>query len=154
MDNLPLDDGPPTLRNVPPRGLRVLLAEDDDDVRSLLAALLRRDGHEVIEARDGSELAARTGPGPDGARAYDVVVSDVMMPGATGIVVLSRMANGDSPPPVVVMTAYADREMRAWSRSVGAVAIFAKPFDVDDLRTVLLNLPPRDPRAGAAPLSH
>jgi two-component system, response regulator, stage 0 sporulation protein F len=145
MNDLPFDDGdkgPPTTR-MAPRGLRVLLAEDDDEMRSLLAMSLRVDGHEVIEARDGTELAARTGPGPDGASAYDVVVSDVLMPGATGIMVLARMANGASPPPFVLITAFGDPEVHDWSRSIGAVATFDKPFDVDDLRTVLMNLAPR-----------
>jgi two-component system response regulator (stage 0 sporulation protein F) len=149
MDNLPIDDGPPTLRRVP-RGLRVLLADDDDDVRGLLAASLRRDGHQVTEVCDGVDLVARTGAGPDGARAYDVVVSDVMMPGANGIMVLARMAQGDSPPPFVVMTAFGTPDVCAWSRSIGAFATFNKPFDVDDLRTVLMNLPPRAPGAEAA----
>jgi two-component system response regulator (stage 0 sporulation protein F) len=149
MDDLPIDDGPPTLRRVP-RGLRVLLADDDDDTRNLLATLLRRDGHQVTEACDGRELVARTAPGPGGAGAYDVVVSDVMMPGANGIMVLAQMAQGDSPPPFVVMTAFGTPEVRAWSQSIGAFATFNKPFDVDDLRTVLMNLPPRPPPAEAA----
>ena len=125
------------------RPLRVLLAEDDDAMRDLLASSLRHDGHEVVEARDGRELVARTGPGPDGARSYDLVLSDVLMPGANGISVLSRLVHEASAPLVVVMTAFGDHELHAWARSIGAIATFDKPFDIDDLRTLLRNLPAR-----------
>lgn len=138
-----LDLNPPTLRRAPRAALRVLLAEDDDEMRRLVADALRLDGHEVIEARDGRELVARMGPGPDGARSYDLVVSDLLMPGATGITVLSRLAWDASSPQIVVMTAFGDEDLHAWARAIGAVATFDKPFEIDDLRTVLLNLPPR-----------
>jgi CheY-like chemotaxis protein len=121
----------------------VLLAEDDDEMRTLLASSLRLDGHDVIEARDGRELVARTGPGPDGASSYDLVVSDVLMPGAGGITVLSRLAHDESPPPIVVITAFGTEDLHAWARAIGAVATFDKPFDIDDLRTVVMNVTPR-----------
>jgi two-component system, response regulator, stage 0 sporulation protein F len=125
------------------RPLRVLLAEDDDALREMLASSLRLDGHEVVEARDGRELVGRTGPGPEGAGSYDLIVSDVMMPGANGIMALSRLAEDASAPPVVMITAFGDDELHAWARSIGAVATFDKPFDVDDLCTLALNLPLR-----------
>jgi two-component system, response regulator, stage 0 sporulation protein F len=132
-----------THSHVATRSLRVLLAEDDDALREMLASSLRLAGHEVVEARDGRELVGRTGPGPDGASSYDLVVSDVLMPGANAIMALSRLAHDASSPPVVVITAFGDDDLHAWARSIGAVATFDKPFDVDDLCTLALNLPPR-----------
>jgi len=131
------------LQTLHARPLRVLLAEDDDAMRDLLADALRSDGHEVVEARDGRELVARTGPGWDGAWSYDLVVSDVLMPGANGITVLSRLVDDALAPQVVVITAFGDHELHAWARSIGAIATFDKPFDIDDLRTLLFNLPAR-----------
>ena len=128
------------------RSLRVLLAEDDDTMRHLLATLLRRDGHEVVEVCDGRELAARIGDGPEGAHAYDLIISDVLMPGANGISVLSHLAGDPLSPPVVVMTAFGDQEVHDWARSIGAIATFHKPFDSDDLRTLIFNLPRRTAR--------
>ena len=125
------------------RHLRVLLAEDDDAMRDLLASSLRHDGHEVVEVRDGRELVARTGPGPDGACSYNLVLSDVLMPGANGISVLSRLVHDTSGPLVVVMTAFGNHEVHGWARAIGAIATFDKPFDIDNLRTLLRNLPAR-----------
>jgi CheY-like chemotaxis protein len=143
MNVEPIDHDPPTPRRGPHAPLRVLLAEDDDEMRRLLASSLRLDGHEVIEARDGRELVAHIGPGLDGALSYDLVVSDLLMPGAGGITVLSRLARHASPPALVVITAFGTDDLHAWAHDIGAVATFDKPFDIDDLRTVALNIPPR-----------
>jgi CheY-like chemotaxis protein len=123
--------------------LRVLVAEDDNELRALVASAVRADGHEVVEARDGRELAAHMGPGPHGAQAYDLVITDVLMPGANGISVLSHLASDPEPPHIVVITAFGEPEVHAWARSIGAVAVFDKPFNLDDLRTLIWNLPPR-----------
>ena len=129
-----------------PFPLRVLVAEDDDEMRALLASSLREDGHTVVEVRDGRELVARTGPGPEGADAYDLIVSDVLMPGANGLSVLARLQREANPPHIVVITAFGDDDLHDWAASIGAVATFDKPFDVDDLRTAVANLLPRQPR--------
>jgi DNA-binding NtrC family response regulator len=138
IENPELYEEPPTLRRrIFPR-LRVLLAEDDDDLRALIASSLRRDGHDVVEARDGRELNAKFRERP--SEAYDVVISDVLMPGATGVTVLTGVANTEDPPWLIVITAFGDWDLHQWAESIGAVAMFDKPFDVDDLRTVLMNL--------------
>lgn len=135
------DDEPTTLRRR--ARLRVLLAEDDDELRTFLASVMRRDGHEVVEARDGRELLARFRERVANVDAFDVVISDVMMPGATGVTVLTGVANTVDPPWMVVISAFGDWDLHAWADAIGAVAMFDKPFDVDDLRTVLLNLEKR-----------
>jgi DNA-binding response OmpR family regulator len=143
LELVDLQDDPPTLRRALPStlpALRVLLAEDDDDLRSLLAATMRNDGHDVIEVRDGRELHARLHDRSLGATTYDVVVSDVLMPGATGVTVLTGLANTVKPPRIIVISAFGDWDLHQWAASIGAVAMFDKPFDPDDLRTVLMNL--------------
>jgi CheY-like chemotaxis protein len=137
---------PATLRRPP--ALRVLLAEDDPEMRALLATSLRSDGHQVVEACDGRDLAARIGRDRAGANAYDVIVSDVSMPGANGLMVLTGVAADAAAPPVIVITAFGDDDLHAWARKIGAIALFDKPFEIDDLRTLLANLPER-PRAPA-----
>jgi CheY-like chemotaxis protein len=62
---------------------RILLAEDDADLRSVLADLLREDGHEVVEAEDGTELLDRLAEALASERgfdAYDLIVTDIKMP--------------------------------------------------------------------------
>jgi DNA-binding response OmpR family regulator len=65
------------------------------------------------------------------------------MPGANGIMALSHLAGDASAPPVVMITAFGDDAVHAWARSIGALATFDKPFDVDDLCTLARNLPLR-----------
>ena len=121
-------------------GLRILLAEDDPALRSLLAAALVRDGYSVVEAADGSEvldllalhLVANTG-----LPRLDVIVSDVRMPGWTGLDVLVGLRALPGAPPVVLITAFGGDEFRDRARRLGAAATLDKPFDIDDLRGVI-----------------
>jgi DNA-binding NtrC family response regulator len=121
---------------------RVLLAEDDADMRSLVACALRSDGYEVLEAEDGGRLlvaitdAYADGTGRD---AFDLVISDVRMPVASGIAVLESLRRANWKTPVILMTAFGDDATRRRAEALGAI-LFDKPFDVDDLRTIALNL--------------
>jgi CheY-like chemotaxis protein len=123
---------------------RVLLADDDDDLRSLVAANVRRAGFEVIEVRDGTELlelvtGIEEGTVPADERP-DVVVTDVYMPGANGLEALARMRHSLHPLPVVVLTAFDDSGADAAARALGATAIFGKPIDLAVLRTKLIEI--------------
>jgi DNA-binding response OmpR family regulator len=119
---------------------RILLAEDDDDMRSLVAAALREDGHDVVEVGDGGRLlvclARAYGAETVG---YDLLVSDVRMPVCTGLQILESLRLARWPTPVILMTAFGDEQTRAQAEGLGAV-MFMKPFDMDDLRTAVLNL--------------
>jgi DNA-binding NtrC family response regulator len=123
------------------RRCRVLLADDDGPLRECLATALRLDGHEVIEARDGCELldllassVMERGTPPD------LVISDLRMPGWTGIQVLAGLRSAEWSVPVIVITGFGDAKTCAQAERLGAKAVFNKPFDIDDLRTAVLNL--------------
>lgn len=123
------------------RAFTIFLAEDDEDLRALLAAALRGDGHAVVEAKDGAELMRLLSDALEDARkAPDVVIMDVLMPFCSGLGVLTALRRVQWNLPVVVMTALRHESMHDYARRLGAAAVFAKPFDVDDLRTALLNL--------------
>ncbi|NQU24516.1 MAG: response regulator [Candidatus Nealsonbacteria bacterium] len=115
---------------------RVLLAEDDDEMRALLAWRLRKDGYEVTECDHGIDLINRIDPlgGPGESEEFDLVVSDIRMPGITGLEVLEDMRHcGTECPPVILITAFGDEETHQQARRLGAVAMFDKPFDFNDL---------------------
>jgi CheY-like chemotaxis protein len=124
---------------------RVLLAEDDAEMRSVVADALRGDGYQVIEAADGGRLlvdvAARL-KGGDGANSLDLIVSDIRMPICTGLQILAALREAHWRTPVILMTAFGDEGVRRHAESLDAV-LFDKPFDVDDLRTAVSNLLPR-----------
>ena len=128
---------------------RVLLAEDDVDMRDLVAAKLRLDGHDVISVPDGGRLLVRIANAYIGQRtddaheAFDLVVSDVRMPVCSGLAILEGLRRAHWTLPVILMTAFGDDATRARAAKLDAV-LFDKPFDVDDLRTAVLHLLDRD----------
>lgn len=130
---------------------RVLVAEDEEELRDLVAATLRRDGYEVVTARDGGELLDRLASARLRDEAHtpiDLIISDVRMPGWTGLQILSGIRSTDWATPVILITGFGDRETRREAARLGVAAFFDKPFDLDDLRTAVLNIVP--PRATAA----
>jgi len=128
---------------VPPP--RVILAEDDREMRTMLAESLRRDGYQVIEAADGRALDALIRSSfyatPQG-EPVDLIVTDVRMPGCSGLSVLEAVREARWAIPVILITAYGDEATHEAARRLGVTAIFDKPFDVDDLRTAVLNAVP------------
>ena len=122
---------------------RLLVAEDDPAFRYLLASSLRADAHDVVEVSNGVELLDALGgsmsPGW-GAGIFDLVLSDVRMPGWNGLDALISLGHGPSLPPVVFITAFGDDELHARALRAGAVAVFDKPIDIDDLRRFVIQL--------------
>ena len=122
----------PASKATPPR---ILLAEDDDEMRALLLWCLRRDGYEVTECRDGMDLLVLLERSvlSDELAEFDLVLSDIRMPGGWAVDVLEEFLGCDGLPPTILITAFGDREPHAEARKLGAVAVFDKPFDVEAL---------------------
>ncbi len=128
-----LDSSGGTEHEIHPAPARLLLAEDDFELRDLLACVLRADGHEVIEARDGNELWQLLS-GESDAGPFSLVVSDVRMPGLTAFDVLTRLQRTVSETPVILITAFGDQTTHLRALRLGASRVFDKPFDCDELR--------------------
>lgn len=128
-------------------GRRILLAEDEPEMRAMLARRLRAQGHGIVEAKDGAQLFAFIDDmilgGSPWSAAFDLVISDVRMPGCTGLEVLTWLRQRQWLLPFILITAFGDRELHAEARRLGAYAVFDKPFDLDDLCTAIVNVPVR-----------
>jgi len=107
---------------------RVLIAEDEALIRLDLAEMLREEGYEVVgEAGDGQEaveLAESLNP--------DLVIMDVKMPRRDGIDAAAEIAQKRIAP-IVVLTAFSQRELVERARDAGAMAYLVKPFSITDL---------------------
>lgn len=107
---------------------RVLIAEDEALIRMDLAEMLAEEGYDVVgQAADGEQaiaLAEQLRP--------DLVVLDVKMPKLDGIAAAQRIA-GERIAPVVILTAFAQRELVERARDAGAMAYLVKPFSRNDL---------------------
>jgi two-component system, cell cycle sensor histidine kinase and response regulator CckA len=127
-------------------GCSVLLAEDDDDFRTYLAAALSKRGYRVIEARHGGELLACVADFALLSDPWlDVIVTDLRMPQANGATALQALRRLGSHVKIVVMSAFLDDSMRTELMGAGANACLAKPFPVEQL---LRLLPVADARGG------
>jgi CheY-like chemotaxis protein len=127
------------------RALRVLVAEDDGEMRSLLSSVLAKDGYEVIEACSGEELVDFFGLAlldKSLCGSVDIVVSDLRMPGYSGLEALAGLRAAGCSVPFILITAFGSEEIHRQARDLGATAVFDKPFDMEDLRTVVLNVAP------------
>jgi DNA-binding response OmpR family regulator/DNA-binding CsgD family transcriptional regulator len=122
---------------------RILVADDEPDIRELVALNLRIDGHQVETAGDGDAaliLAAATRP--------DLLVLDVMMPGRDGFSVLEAIKSdttGLANIPVILLTARTDRLDRIRGGIEGAVVYVTKPFSVAALRQTISTVLRGDP---------
>jgi CheY-like chemotaxis protein len=132
------------------RGQRVLLAEDDKELRELIALSLRNDGFEVIEVGDGLALLDRVGNSLLDMlelEAIDLIVSDVRMPGWSGLEVLAGLNSAGCHTPVVLITAFGDPEVHAAGKRLGAAAVLNKPFSLNELASLAARL--LDPKSPA-----
>ena len=132
---------------------RILVIEDDAAINDVVTTRLARDGHEVTQAFSGSEarlLLERPGA------AFDVVVCDLMLPGATGEELVGLIRGRDAGTPVVVVSARSTAADKVDLLRLGADDYLTKPFDLDELAArVAVQLRHRGAaggEAGAAPL--
>lgn len=111
---------------------KILVAEDDTGVRLLVARALRLEGHDVTLAEDG-EMAVDILAEEDGA--FDLLLSDILMPGLTGIE-LAHAARTTFPDlPILLMTGYAEQKEAADDLSAIILGVVDKPFTLAEIRT-------------------
>lgn len=117
---------------------RLLVAEDDRALRGMMVEILRSDGHDVVAVTNGFDLLEMIEVSLDpnvGTDKFDLVISDVRMPGMSGLRVFTQVGYGPQIPPVVFITAFGDQELHEQAHHLGALAVLDKPFDIDELRS-------------------
>jgi len=106
---------------------RILVVDDDPDIRSLLHEYLEKNGYSVRTAGNGRELRTALDTGR-----YDLVVLDIMLPGEDGLT-LCRKLRGESPIPIIMLTARGDEMDRILGLEMGADDYLSKPFNPREL---------------------
>lgn len=99
-------------------------------MRGMLEAALGRAGFEVETATNGTDLLARLDAAQRVDRAPQLIVSDICMPGLTGLDVLSRVRQRFPDLPVILITAFGDAPTHRRARALGAADVIDKPFDL------------------------
>lgn len=121
---------------------RVLIAEDDKELRELLALVLENEGYQVCQCSDGEQLLARLTEQQN----FNLVISDVRMPGLSGLEVLARRRGKMQQIPFICMTAFGDTQTHHRARHLGAAATIDKPFDLDEMMELVAHVCLRNER--------
>jgi two-component system response regulator AtoC len=115
---------------------RILVGDDEPDIRLLLRDLLESEGFTVLQAKNGNEALALLTDGGD--EHPDLALLDVRMPDLDGIQILQRMQEQGIDVPVIIMTAFATSSIAIKAMQLGAFDYITKPFD--DVEDVLFNV--------------
>ena len=113
---------------------RVLIADDEDSMRALVARAIAMDGHDIVTAQDGAEaleiLTREQG-------AFDLLLTDIQMPIMDGIALALSAARDFPDVTILLMTGFADQRERASNLNAIAHDVITKPFSVADIRTAV-----------------
>ena len=121
---------------------RILVAEDDGEMRGLITEVLHAHRYQVVEAKNGMQLLdelTRSLEDEDAAQ-FDLVISDIRMPGITGLEVLEGLRKEPGFPPMILITAFGDEETHEAALKFGAAAMLDKPFPLEVLLAAVRRL--------------
>ncbi len=111
---------------------RILVVDDEQSMREMLAIMLRKEGYEIVTADGRGQAAAVLGN-----ETIHMVITDVKLRDGDGIEILRHVKAASPETIVIVMTAFGTTEIAIAARKLGAEAYVLKPFDVDELRIVV-----------------
>ena len=113
---------------------RILIADDEDSMRRLVARAIAMDGHDTVTAEDGAEaldILTREGG------AFDLLLTDIQMPVMDGIALALTAARDFPELTILLMTGFADQRERASGLNAIVYDVVTKPFSVADIRTAV-----------------
>ncbi len=111
---------------------KILIVDDEEDLRFTLSELMNKEGYYVETAEDGLKALEKIKN-----KSFDVVILDMKMPRMDGIQTLLEIRKIDKESTVIMMTAFGSREIAYQSMDIGAYDYFTKPFDINEMRVVV-----------------
>ena len=111
---------------------RILIVEDDAEMRSLLKDFFEEDGFEIDSVSNGSEAFRKIAREP-----FDLIITDIRMPGLTGLDILPGIKKLQPEVSIIVITAFGSEEVRRKALERGATAYLEKPILFNKLRTLV-----------------
>jgi two-component system response regulator PilR (NtrC family) len=112
---------------------RILVVEDEKSMRDLLALMLRKEGYEVELAESAEAAVERMNRGGE----FDLVITDISMPGMSGLELLRDVRHRSRSTEVILMTAFGSKQTAIDALNAGAIYYVEKPFDLDEMKTVV-----------------
>jgi len=111
---------------------RILVIEDDEEMRSLLEDFIEEEGYGVDSVGDGSEAFRKLAKG-----SFDLIITDIRMPGLNGLDILPGLKQIQPGIPIIVITAFGSEEVQRRALTRGADAYLEKPLHLEQLRTLI-----------------
>ncbi len=112
----------------------ILIVDDEQSMRDFLAIMLKKEGYDVASVEDGDEAIHALEEDM-----YDLVITDIKMPGRSGLDVLSYVKHTSPTTLVLVMTAFSSTEDAVFAMKQGALDYITKPFDIEKIKLVIKN---------------
>jgi two-component system response regulator PilR (NtrC family) len=110
----------------------ILIVDDEQSMRDFLAIMLRKEGYEVVTVEDGAEAIKAIEED-----IYDLVITDIKMPGIDGLQVLRCVKRASPNTLVIVITAYSSTEDAVFAIKQGALDYITKPFEIEKIKLVI-----------------
>ena len=111
---------------------RILLVEDDFEMRRLLTDELLDEGYQISEAVDGEDAVSKLAQ-----EEFDLVITDLVMPRLSGLDLLTKMKKTCPSVPVILITAFGDWSSLTQAYEKGAIDYICKPFKMKDLKDAI-----------------
>lgn len=108
---------------------RILIVDDEATIRASLVESLTREGYDITSAESGEEALAKTH-----GQKFDLVITDLKLPGVSGIEILQALRNQGNSTPVIMMTAYGDVDTAVSAMRLGAYDFIPKPFKLGAMK--------------------
>ncbi|HWZ08040.1 MAG TPA: response regulator [Bradyrhizobium sp.] len=125
---------------------RLLIVDDEESMRTLVARAIAMDDHEIVTAADGAEALEILS---NGQNAFDLLLTDIQMPVMDGIALALTAARDLPDLTILLMTGFADQRERASGLNAIAHDVITKPFSVADIRSAVADaLAARKARTG------
>jgi two-component system cell cycle response regulator CpdR len=112
---------------------RILVVEDDREMRTLLASVLRRAGHHVLEAPSGEDALRMLLTQARMGKHCDLLVTDWHLPELNGVQLGRALQALPPPPAIILVTAFADADAVAHPERLGVNCVLSKPFEMREL---------------------
>jgi len=113
---------------------RILIVDDNREIRTILEEYLREEGYTAQGAGDGNEALAKHGESP-----FDLIITDLNMPGMTGMELIKAISKEGSTTEFIIITGYASLDSAIEAVKAGAFDYIVKPFRIEELRVVIKN---------------
>jgi len=114
------------------KNMRILIVDDDSSIRNMLGIVLSKAGFDIVTAEDGKSALVTLK-----RESFDLIISDIKMPGISGIDLLKKVKTYNPEIPVIMITAHASTDDAVDAMKLGAEDYITKPFNIDELKLII-----------------